>query len=591
MLRTISIRSSLFLISAISMLAVIVMAGLGALTFHEASISYDQQVTLGQVTRHTVTTDMYHEGIEAATIRALLIGPNGTPAEKAEVQASLNDAIGGFEATFGALQALDVFPELSARVDNAKPLVDTYMKTARSTVDIALQDVAMGKAQLAGFMDSFSALEVELEGIAEEVETISTRVQSGNAATMLKFRFVGAGGALVMLLLMGFSAWKVTQMIVRPVTRLRAALDQVANGDFEYRIGTITRSDDIGAIARDIDRVSERVVAMMAEQKARQAEADQVITRMGTELRGLAAGTLTGQITEVFSGSYDQLRQDFNQAARQLCQSIRQVVEVSDSIRAQSADLSRASENLATRTENQAATLEETAAALEEVTGGMTSAADNAREVEDVVQRARSEVEHSGTIVMGAVTAMNEIEASSAQISQIIGVIDDIAFQTNLLALNAGVEAARAGDAGRGFAVVASEVRALAQRSSTAAKEIKGLISASAAQVERGVQQVDQARSALGAVVKEVVQISELVSNIAKGSREQARALHEINLGVAQLDQVTQQNAAMAEESGAASRAVEHEAIGLEGIVGQFSVGQGQKARTEVRSEPAWLAA
>ena len=591
MLRTISIQTSLYLMGGISILAVIGIAALGGFAFWKSAGNLRVEVDVSFALRHLMAVDMYHEGVEAAVLRGLFTGPNGTPQEKEAAMATLDSAVAGITQEYESLAASNLPPAHMEKIAAVKPALEAYVKTARSNVEIALQDVAMGKQQLPGFMAIFGKLEVSLDEVADAVETYGNEVEAAGFAENRLFAMLLAGGSAAVILLLLVTLRKFSRQIVKPIARLRAALDQVAGGDFALRIGAITRNDDIGAIARDIDRVSDRVVQMMDEQKALQDEAQQVIGRMGKELQQLAAGNLTGQISESFSGRYDQLRQDFNQAARQLCSSIREVVEVSDSIRAQSSDLSRASENLATRTENQAATLKETAAALEEVTSGMTSAAESAREVEDVVQRARQEVEHSGKIVMGAVTAMNEIEASSSQISQIIGVIDDIAFQTNLLALNAGVEAARAGEAGRGFAVVASEVRALAQRSSAAAKEIKGLISASVGQVERGVEQVDQARAALGSVVKEVAQISELVSNIAKGSREQARALHEINLGVTQLDQVTQQNAAMAEQSGAASRGVEDEALGLESIVGKFAVGGPQRAKVSASPGPAWIAA
>ncbi|NVK15597.1 MAG: methyl-accepting chemotaxis protein, partial [Rhodobacteraceae bacterium] len=186
------------------------------------------------------------------------------------------------------------------------------------------------------------------------------------------------------------------------------------------------------------------------------------------------------------------------------------------------------------------------------------------------------DVEHSGEVVQGAIAAMNEIENSSNQISQIIGVIDDIAFQTNLLALNAGVEAARAGEVGRGFAVVASEVRALAQRSSDAAMEIKTLISASSGHVQDGVQKVDGAGKALGQVVSQVSRIAELVSGISSEAAEQAQGLNEINIGVSQLDSVTQKNASMVEEAGASIRVMNSETMGLNQLVGQFVLrGQG----------------
>ena len=208
----------------------------------------------------------------------------------------------------------------------------------------------------------------------------------------------------------------------------------------------------------------------------------------------------------------------------------------------------------------------------------MKSAAEGAREVENIVRQARREAEESGAVVQGTVSAMTEIERSSDQISQIIGVIDDIAFQTNLLALNAGVETARAGDAGKGFAVVASEVRALAQRSSAAAKEIKTLIGTSTQHVGRGVDQVGCAGEALASIVNRVAHISTLVSDIAAGASEQSTGLAEINIGVTQLDQVTQQNAAMVEESTAASHSLHQEASDLAALVARFALREGGRS-------------
>ncbi|MVO18740.1 methyl-accepting chemotaxis protein, partial [Parasedimentitalea huanghaiensis] len=244
-------------------------------------------------------------------------------------------------------------------------------------------------------------------------------------------------------------------------------------------------------------------------------------------------------------------------------------------------EISQASDDLSQRTESQAATLEQTAAALEEMTTSVKSASEGARSVEGIVNEAKSEAEASGTVVQNAVSAMTEIEDSARHISQIISVIDDIAFQTNLLALNAGVEAARAGEAGRGFAVVASEVRALAQRSSDAAMEIKTLIGDSSKQVEQGVDLVGKAGTALNSIVERVSHISQLVSEMAVGTSEQSTGLGEINLGVTQLDQVTQQNAAMVEEATAASHLLNTDANKLAKLVSHFNIDGNQQAPAE----------
>jgi methyl-accepting chemotaxis protein len=254
-------------------------------------------------------------------------------------------------------------------------------------------------------------------------------------------------------------------------------------------------------------------------------------------------------------------------------------------IRAGSGEIAKAADDLSRRTEQQAASLEETAAALDQITATVNRTAEGAGQAKTIVEAARSQAEASGEIVREAVGAMNAIEHSSRQIGQIIGVIDEIAFQTNLLALNAGVEAARAGDAGRGFAVVASEVRALAQRSAEAAKEIKGLIAASAGEVKSGVELVGRTSEALGAIVSQVSEISSVVGEIASSAHEQATGLKQVNTAVNQMDQMTQQNAAMVEQSTAASRNLSNEAEDLGRLMARFKVDAHSASAVE-RSAP-----
>jgi methyl-accepting chemotaxis protein len=361
--------------------------------------------------------------------------------------------------------------------------------------------------------------------------------------------------------------------ITRPLDAVRARIVAVAAGDLTGQVPQAGRKDEIGEIATALGHLRERLSdaqMMEREREGQQEEQRLVVERLTVGLQALAAGDLTHAIDVPFGDSYEGLRHDYNRSVERLAEILQQVVETGGLIRNRSSEINRASEELSRRTENQAAALEETAAALDELTSSVRSAAQGAREVENIVRQARTEAEESGSVVQGAVNAMTEIERSSEQISQIIGVIDDIAFQTSLLALNAGVEAARAGDAGRGFAVVASEVRALAQRSSTAAKEIKALIGSSTQQVGRGVEQVGRAGTALASIVDRVAHISTLVSDIASGAAEQSTGLGEINIGVTQLDQVTQQNAAMVEESNAASAALHQDSATLSELVSQF---------------------
>ncbi|MBU1385932.1 MAG: globin-coupled sensor protein [Alphaproteobacteria bacterium] len=311
----------------------------------------------------------------------------------------------------------------------------------------------------------------------------------------------------------------------------------------------------------------DRSEAARAEAEASQSR---VVAIVGQALTGLSKGDLASTVEDEFPEEYRQLKSDFNAAVRNLGHAMTAVADNAGSIQSGAGEISEAADDLARRTEQQAASLEETAAALDQITATVKRTASSAGQASQTVQAAKGDAETSGVVVSDAVGAMGAIEKSSQEISQIIGVIDEIAFQTNLLALNAGVEAARAGDAGRGFAVVASEVRALAQRSAEAAKEIKVLISASTAQVASGVNLVGQTGEALQRIVSRVAEIDERVAEIAASAQEQAGALQEVNTAINQMDQVTQQNAAMVEQTTAASHSLRQQAESLSGSVGQF---------------------
>jgi methyl-accepting chemotaxis protein len=326
-------------------------------------------------------------------------------------------------------------------------------------------------------------------------------------------------------------------------------------------------------VATDVTRIELERKAAEAERAARAEEQSRVVSGLAEALGHLADGNLTARISQPFPGEYEKLRSDFNEAMGKLQDAMKTIIVNAGGIHSGAGEISQASDDLSRRTEQQAASLEETAAALDEITATVRKTAEGSKQANGVVAATRSDAEASGHIVQETVAAMAEIEKSSKQISQIIGVIDEIAFQTNLLALNAGVEAARAGDAGRGFAVVASEVRALAQRSSEAAKEIKGHISASSQHVETGVELVGEAGKALQKIVIKVNEISGLVSEIAASAQEQSTALAEVNTAINQMDQVTQQNAAMVEQSTAASHSLTQEAEDLISLVSRFQTG------------------
>jgi methyl-accepting chemotaxis protein len=325
-----------------------------------------------------------------------------------------------------------------------------------------------------------------------------------------------------------------------------------------------------------------------ADRFTSQAELGDVVQRVARALANLSSGDLTHRIEETFSPQFEALRNDFNLALDRLSSAIGGVVAQAEDIRAGAGDITRAADDLSLRTERQAASLNETAAALEEVTVTVRNTAVGAGEAAKLVDDTRAEAQRSGQVVNAAVEAMGAIETSARKINQIIGVIDEIAFQTNLLALNAGVEAARAGEAGRGFAVVAQEVRALAQRSADAAREIKGLIADSSQQVEQGVELVGRTGEALLGIVDKVAEAANLVEAIASSAQEQASGLNQVNTAVNEMDSVTQQNAAMVEESTAASHRLARDAEALSQLVAHFTLagGGGNHVRTPRLSPP-----
>jgi methyl-accepting chemotaxis protein len=373
--------------------------------------------------------------------------------------------------------------------------------------------------------------------------------------------------------LLSLFAWFYINRVTTALKTLGKDMSDVAEGNYDVDVSATRRKDeigDIGAVLVDFQTKLHTAAEQSKERLRAREEQTKTLEVLRAGLVQLAEGDLSQPIDQQFDAEYESLRADFNTALVTLSEAIASVMEASGSIQHGAQEISQASDDLSNRTENQAATLEQTAAALDQLTASVRSAADGAKSVETIVVEAQSEAEASGKVVSDAISAMNQIEESSKHISQIIGVIDDIAFQTNLLALNAGVEAARAGDAGKGFAVVASEVRALAQRSSEAAKEIKTLIKGSATEVERGVQLVGGAGKALTSIVERVTHISDLVRTMATGTSEQAVGLGEINIGVNQLDQVTQQNAAMVEQATAASHVLKADVVRLQEMVKRF---------------------
>jgi methyl-accepting chemotaxis protein len=418
------------------------------------------------------------------------------------------------------------------------------------------------------------------------------------------------GGLIVLAAVMIALFLAVRSLAQRPLHGLVGDVERMTKGDYESDVSNQHRQDEIGLVAKALDGFRHKLaeshtLAAEAETQRRSAEGERrrneeersasasvqqhVVTALGSGLAQLSQGNLTYRIADDFPGEYGALKRDFNDAVASLEQAIGSVNGSVVNIAAGTSEISESAADLSKRTEQQAASLEETAAALNELTEQVNSSADNAGTAANTVSVAVKDAEKSGEVVQKAVASMHGIEQSSQEISRIIGVIDEIAFQTNLLALNAGVEAARAGEAGKGFAVVAQEVRELAQRSATAAKEIKALINASAAQVKDGVELVGEAGQTLQKIAQQVMQINGLIRQISASASEQASGLKEVNSAINQMDQVTQQNAAMVEETTAASMALRSESDTLRGLVARFQVSGASTPGSALRATAATM--
>ncbi|MBB3424804.1 methyl-accepting chemotaxis protein [Rhizobium sp. BK312] len=385
----------------------------------------------------------------------------------------------------------------------------------------------------------------------------------------------------------------------RPIGQITAAMRRIADGLLETSISGEQRRDEIGDMARALGIFKENAISKIrieeqsdeeraaaeherqrndAEKRELDRQIDYAVSELAAGLERLAQGDISATIETPFIGRLEQLRQDFNSSLSRLQQTLSQVRDNVEMIQSNGNQMAASAEALSKRTEQQAASLEQTAAAVDEITVTVRSSAERAKDADAIVREAKRSADDSSVVVGNAIDAMTRIEDASRKIEQIIGVIDEIAFQTNLLALNAGIEAARAGDAGKGFAVVAMEVRELAQRSAAAAKEIKGLINKSTEEVSSGSQFVQEAGSVLAQISSQIVTISQHVEMIARASHDQASALQEVNSSVNHMDQMTQQNAGMVEETTAASRELAAEADALLHLIQQFKIEAGYSA-------------
>lgn len=505
----------------------------------------------------------------------------------------------------GRPELLSLFDKVEIAGGNWRNEVGDLM--IRLTRDNPTSEKAAEISKSARSTELFTAVKNQVQAALTQADAWSAAAQRDQDRLMNDAHLALVIGGLTCLLLAILVGWWLTRSIAQPVTEMTGVMKKLADGDITIAVPGTARKDEIGRMAEAVQVFKDQAIKKLKkkaeeeeavklwqkedeERLAREKEAahqDQIaIENLASGLARLADGDLVTRIDTAFAPKTEKLRSDFNSAVEKLRQTMQGLRANIDAIHVGSGEISSAADDLSRRTEQQAASLEETAATLDEITATVKNTAQGAIHAREVVTGAKTDADESGEVVRQAIAAMGGIETSSRQIGQIIGVIDEIAFQTNLLALNAGVEAARAGDAGRGFAVVASEVRALAQRSAEAAKEIKGLITASTSQVSQGVELVGATGKALGRIVAQVAEIDTVVSRIAVSAQEQASALHQVNTALNQMDQVTQQNAAMVEETTAAAHMLNQESDELASLVGRFQTG-GQAAGSPATARKA----
>ncbi len=524
--------------------------------------------------RNHMVGDMMHDAVRGTVYAALYGAASGNGAQIASARKDLAE----YAATYRQIMAEnrkdaeeDRMVALLAKTDAD---VEAYLTTAARMVDAAARDRARAEALFPEFNAKFDTLEDSMEAIGLVFEDL---LAEQNAAAQSSSWILLVIFALLSLAVLAWTMTMVRKTIVARLTGLSDRLVQLGAGDYTAPVPDAASSDEIG----DIARAAEVFRAAALAKQAYDIEQEKIVNAMAGGLKALAARDLTCRIDVPFCREYEGLRENFNRTAQELAGVIREVVSAADGVTVGAGEIHAASDDLAKRNELQAARVEQTTSAMGEIADGVQGTAASAREAEKTVGEAQSEVATGGAVVRDAMETMTAIEQSSQEVSQIISLIEGIAFQTNLLALNAGVEAARAGESGKGFAVVANEVRALAQRSAEAASQITALITASAGHVERGVSLVGRTGEAFNAIRSHVARTSEHIARIAQASAVQADSLQQVSTAAREMDRMTQQNAAMVEEATAAASGLTRQAQGLAALVADFRLDTGSAAWTE----------
>ena len=503
------ICTRLYFLVGITLTLMLILAINGFIGMNNTSRTLNKVVVTNHILRTHMGADQDHDALRADVLAALLAQ---TPEDWIDVDKNLNDHIKDFHDMLAENGKLVADKNIRSALDEVIESLNRYIASAQSIAATARTDRHKAEAMLPDFMRAFKNLEERMEHVSEVIESDVGAAEQDAHTAVEHAQLTGILLSILAIVVAIIVATLLSRNVNAGIRELTAAMSRMADGQLGHNNDT-KRRDEFGELLGLLQRMNDK-------------------------------------FTEIV-GSVRTASENIGTAAR---------------------EVSQGNDDLSQRTQQQAAALQETATSMEEMEATVKQNADNARQASQLAIGARTQADQGGAVVQRAIGAMNEINASSRKISDIIGVIDEIAFQTNLLALNAAVEAARAGEQGRGFAVVATEVRNLAQRSATAAKEIKGLINESVDKVKVGAELVDESGKTISGIMDSVRKVTDIVAEIAAASEEQSSSIQQVNRAVSQMDATTQQNAALVEQAAAASKSMEHQTQQLSSRVSFFHI-------------------